>query len=130
MTKIILSLVFLLSSLSAELINAYPSQEILNSKTPIVDVRTPREWKETGILKDSIPIMFYNEKGGYNIEAFLDELNSKVDTKKPFAIVCRTGRRTSIIGAFLSQKLHYNVINLKGGIVFAKTKNLPIVPYK
>ena len=68
MTKIILSLVFLLSSLSAELINAYLSQEILNSKTPIVDVRTPREWKETAISK--------------------------------------------------------------GGIVFAETKNLPIVPYK
>jgi hypothetical protein len=62
MAKIILSLVFLLSSLSAELINIYPSQKILDSKIPIVDIRTPGEWKETGILKDAITIMFYMKK--------------------------------------------------------------------
>jgi rhodanese-related sulfurtransferase len=86
--------------------------------------------ERNGDLKRCYHHNVLHEKGGYDIESFLNELNSKVDTKKQFAIICRTGSRTSVVGAFLSQKLHYNVINLKGGVVFVKAKNLPMVPYK
>ncbi len=128
--KIVFTLLVTLSSLFATLSVEYPSQKMLDSKIPIVDIRTPPEWKETGLLKGSIPIMFFNEQGGYDVNGFLTELNKKVDTTKPFALICRTASRTKIVGDFLSKQLHYDVIDLAGGIVFVQMKKLPMTPYK
>ena len=130
MLKTLLSFIFLSAALFATMTNEYPSQKILNSKIPIIDIRTPGEWKETGIVNGAITIMFWDEKGGYDVNGFLTELNKKVDTKKPFALICRTGSRTQIVADFLSKKLNYNVVNLKGGMVYHRGMRLPIVPYK
>lgn len=129
MRKILLSVLILSVSLLASVTNEEASQQMIESKIPIVDIRTPQEWKETGLLKGSIPIMLFDEKGNYDLKLFLDDLNKAVDTKKPFAIICRTGSRTRILAQFLSQKLNYDVINIKSGIVYAKRLNLPILPY-
>ncbi len=127
MKKIFLTLLILATSLMAELKHEYLSQKLIDSKIPIVDIRTPGEWKETGIVKNSIPIMFFNEQGAYDVNAFLTELNAKVDTKKPFALICRTGSRTAMIGDFLSKELHYKVTNVKDGIIFAKQRNIQLM---
>lgn len=128
MKKIFITLLILASSLLAEVTEQYISQKLIDSKIPIVDIRTPGEWRQTGIVKNSIPIMFFNERGGYNVDMFLTELNAKVDTKKQFALICRTGSRTTMISTFLSKELGYSVINIKGGIVLAKPKNIKLVP--
>ena len=131
MIKILLSFILLSVTLFADLRHEYPTKKILDSKIPIVDIRTSAEWVETGIVKDAITIMFFNENGGYDVNDFLTELNKKVDTTKPFALICRTGSRTGMIADFLSKELKYNVINLKGGMVYLKGTRLPvIVPYK
>ncbi len=130
MKKIVLTLLILLSSLYAELKNESLSQKILDSNIPIVDIRTLPEWVETGIIKGSIPIMFFNEQGGYDIRGFLTELNAKVDTTKPFALICRTGSRTKVLSAYLAGELHYKVTNIAGGIMYPNMKNPPFVQYK
>lgn len=130
MKKIIFTLLLLLSSLYAELKNEYLSQKVLDSKIPIVDIRTTGEWMETGILKNSIPIMFFNERGGYDLNGFVNELNQKVDTSKPFALICRTGSRTKIVSAYLAKELNYPVTNIEGGIMYPHMSKLPFVKYK
>mgnify|MGYP000075391130 CR=1 FL=1 len=130
MKKILFISLLLSLSLHAKVINAYASQELIDSKIPIVDIRTPQEWKETGIIKDSIPIMLFDEKGNYDLKLFLVQLNKAVDTSKGFAIICRTGSRTKILANYLSTKMNYTVTNLQNGIMFAKYKKLAIVPYK
>ena len=131
MKKIILSLMLLSASLFAQLTSQYLTKDFLSKNIPIVDVRTPGEWRETGLLKGAIPIMFFNTKGKYDAKKFLTQLNKKVDTTKPFALICHTGSRTSIIAPWLSKEFKYNVINLKGGMEYA-TKGLHIktVPYR
>jgi len=128
--KLLLSFLFLSASLFASITNQEVSQEFLDSKVPIVDIRTPGEWKETGLLKGAIPIMLFDERGNYDLRKFLKQLNDAVDTTKPFAIICRTGSRTSVLANFLSKKMNYKVINLKSGIVYAKYIGLPMVPYR
>jgi len=128
--KILLSLIILSASLFATITNQELSQELIDSGMPIVDIRTPGEWKETGLIKNSIPIMLFDERGNYNLKLFLEQLNSAVDTKKQFAIICRTGSRTVVLSNFLSQKMKYNVINIKSGIVYAKYKKIQTIPYK
>ncbi len=130
MLKTILLFAILGSTLLATMTNKYPSQQILDSNIPIVDIRTPPEWVETGVVKGAITIMFFNERGGFDIKGFLKELNEKVDTSKPFALICRTGSRTKMVSAFLSKELNYNVINLKGGMVYLMGMKLPTVAYK
>lgn len=130
MKKIIFTLLLLISSLYAELKNEYLSQKMLDSKIPIVDIRTTGEWIETGIIKNSIPIMFFNEQGKYDVNSFLKELNEKVDTRKAFALICRTGSRTKMVSTFLSQELNYKVTNILGGVMYPQIKNPPFVSYK
>ena len=130
MKKIIFLMIVLLTSLSAELINKYPTAEFLKSKTPIVDIRTQPEWIETGIIKDALTITFFDQNGKFNLNKFLKELNQKVDTSKEFALICRTGSRTGIVSDYLANQLNYKVINLLGGMVYVKSKKLPIVKYK
>lgn len=130
MKKILLLLILLSATLFGEVTNTYVTQKILDSGTPIVDVRTVGEWKVTGILKNAIPIEFFNAQGKYNTKKFLQELNAKVNTKKPFAIICHSGSRTSMIAPWLSKELKYNVINLKGGMDYAtKVLKMKTYPY-
>lgn len=121
----------LTGSLFAQYRSEYITKELLQSGIPIVDIRTPPEWKETGLLKGAIPIMFFDQKGGYNINRFLTQLNKKVDTSKPFALICHTGSRTGMIAPWLAQTFGYTVINLKGGMEYAtKGLGLPTYPYR
>lgn len=115
--RVVFGLVVLSSLIFAQLQNILASPEFLNRGIPIVDIRTPAEWRETGIVKGASTVMFFDEQGGYDAEKFLKDLNSAVDTKKPFAIICRTGSRTAVVGDFLAKQLGYSVINLQGGMV-------------
>ncbi len=128
MKKIFLFLILFTISLFADYKSEYITKDLLNSNTPIVDIRTPPEWRETGLLKGAIPIMFFDQRGGYNINRFLEDLNNKVDTSKPFAIICHTGSRTSLVGPWMANKLGYKVINLQGGMEYA-TKGLKLNTY-
>jgi len=128
--KLFLSFLFLSVSLFATITNQEVSQKFLDSNVPIVDIRTPGEWKETGLLKGAIPIMLFDERGNYDLKLFLKQLNDAVDTTKPFAIICRTGSRTVVLANFLSKKMNYQIINLKSGMVYAKYIKMPIVPFQ
>lgn len=129
--KTIFALLLLSVSLFAQLSNQYLTKEFLNKHIPIVDVRTPGEWRETGILKGAVPIMFFDQRGNYDARKFLNELNKKVDTSKPFALICHTGSRTSMIAPWLSKEFGYKVINLQGGMEYAtKGLHIPTVPYR
>jgi len=129
--KIILGLLLITVSLFADLKKQYITKEFLDKNIPIVDVRTPQEWRETGLLKGAIPIMFFDQRGNYDARKFLEELNKKVDTTKPFALICHTGNRTSMIAPWLAKEFGYKVINLQGGMEYAtKGLHIPTVPYK
>ena len=132
MKKLLLTLLLLSSSLFAELKDEYLTKKLLDSKIPIVDIRTVGEWKQTGILKGSIPIEFFNEQGKYNIKGFMTQLHAKVDTTKPFALVCRTGSRTRMVAAYLSGTYNYKVTNITGGIRIhnMKYEDIPFVRYR
>ena len=107
----------------------YVDNKLLASGMKIIDVRTPGEWKETGLLKGSIPIMFFDERGGYNVELFMSQLKKHIKGKEQFALICRSGSRSRVVGDFLSRQYGYDVINLQGGIKDAIGRQMPIIPY-
>ena len=130
MKKLVWGALLLASTLFAEVQHIVVSSDFLKKDIPVIDVRTPGEWKQTGIVKGAYTIMFFNDRGGYNVDAFLKALNKAVDTKKPFALICRTGSRTAMISDFLDKELHYPVINLKGGMMELMKQGYQPASYK
>lgn len=121
LSKGLLQLLFLSISLFAQLENRYPTLELINSNVKIIDIRTESEWYQTGIIPGSYPVTFFDEQGNYNVSRFLKKLHSIIEDDEKFALMCRTGRRSSIVAKFLSRN-GYNVINLNGGITYAIRK--------
>ncbi len=118
MRKIFTLLLLFGYTLFAEVINIEATPEFVNStKLKIIDIRTPYEWRETGIVKGSYTLTFFDDRGNYDIEGFLNALNKIVKKDEKFALICRTGSRTGMVSNFLGNKLNYRVVNLRGGIV-------------
>lgn len=119
-----------MTALMADLQQVWASPDFVTKNIKIVDIRTPAEWKETGIVKGSYTIMFFDEQGNFNVKNFLKQLNKVVKKDEPFALICRVGSRTGMVSEFLSEKLGYKVINLKGGIMKMIQEGYKTIPYK
>ncbi len=130
MKKILFGLLVTLTALMAELQQVWATPEFAQKNIKIIDIRTPSEWKETGIVKGSYTIMFFDEQGRFYVPDFLKELDKVVKKDEPFALICRVGSRTGMVAEFLSEKLGYKVINLKGGIMKMIHEGYKTVPYK
>jgi len=117
MKKTILVVLLLVSTLIADVINIDVTPAFVqNTKLKIIDIRTKLEWIETGIVKGAYTLTFFDERGNYDTQGFLNALNRIVKKDEKFAIICRTGSRTGVVANFLGNKLHYNVVNLRGGM--------------
>lgn len=129
MKKLLLVLFLLLTDLSAEVINTYPSQKLIDSGITIIDIRTLVEWQEGGLIKGAIPITFWYADGSYNIPQFMKELKKHTREGEKFALVCHVGSRTAEVAAFLSQEYGMQVVNLIGGMEHLKSKGYKTVKY-
>ena len=117
MKRIVFGLLLLATSLFAELKQEWATESFLNKNIKVIDIRTPAEWRETGIVKGSYTIMFFDEEGNYDVPKFLKALDKVVKKDEQFALICRVGSRTGMVSEFLANKMGYRVINLKGGIM-------------
>lgn len=82
-------------------------------KLALVDVRTPQEWRETGVPASAHAITMHQDPKMFL--AALDKLTGG-DKNKPLAIICRTGNRTTALQAQLKQVGYTNVINVAEGV--------------
>ncbi|MBR8462601.1 rhodanese-like domain-containing protein [Campylobacter sp. faydin G-24] len=89
---------------------AVKPQELSNYKQ-IVDVRTPKEWAETGVI-DGAKLVTLSE----NKDEFIAKLKEVgVNINEPVAFICRSGKR-SAKAANLIDNGNTKYINLKGGM--------------
>ena len=134
MKRFIISTLFLPYLLFAQVknidINSFEKMKL--SGVPVIDIRTQQEWKDTGIIDNSKTIEYFHADGSHNVKQFLDSLKKLgIDKSKPFVLVCRSSRRTKILGDFLSDKLGFKeVYHLKGGIVNWKAHRKSLKPYR
>jgi len=84
----------------------------------LIDIRTPMEWMQTGVVPGSHLLTFFDDYGNYDIDKFMHEFQKLVPTKDtPFVLICRTGSRTATVGNFLANQMGYtNAMHLAGGI--------------
>jgi len=124
MKKIILSILsmFIFTSfLSADFktISNENLEAVIKEGIPVIDIRRIDEWSDTGVIPNSHKLTFFDEKGKYDLSKWMAQFEKIVkDKNQKFILVCRSARRTGIVGNFLSQKAGYkNVYHLEGGII-------------
>jgi len=129
MKKYLITLLLFLTACFAEVINEYPTQELLDSGIKVIDIRTPQEWKETGLVKGAIPITFWYSDGSYDLRLFMSTLMQHVKEGEKFALICHVGSRTAEVSAFLAQEYNMKVVNLLGGMEYLMKKGYQTQKY-
>lgn len=106
-------LFFFSISIQAEVRNLNNSEfkKLMDQGIPVIDVRRPEEWKQTGIIKGSHMMTFFDKNGRYNLNNWMSELNKIAGPDKPFILICRSGNRTGQISQFLDKKLNYSKVS-------------------
>ncbi len=97
---------------------------------PVIDIRTPDEWKERGIIKGAHLLMFFDRQGRPHIDEWMKEFRKLVPRKDtPVILYCAHANRSKAVGRWLSVKLGYQkVYELKGGIEYGwKELGKPVV---
>ncbi len=98
-------------------VNNEQIKQLLKNNIPIVDIRRSSEWDQTGVVPKSILLTFFDKDGNYNYDVWYEKLRLEIDAGKPIILICRTGRRTSIIAKMMEIKKFDNIIyNAKSGI--------------
>jgi rhodanese-related sulfurtransferase len=68
---------------------------------PLIDIRRPYEWEETGVIEGSHLITFFDDRNKYDLDVWLAAFDKITDRDKPFILICRHGIRTGKLGRFL-----------------------------
>ena len=79
----------------------------------LVDIRTPEEWRETGVPASAHAITMNQQPA-----AFLAALGSVAgtDKTKPIALICRTGNRSAHLAAELRKAGFKNISDVAEGV--------------
>lgn len=92
-------------------------KQLMQQGVEVIDVRTTSEWQKTGVVKGSHLIMFYDEKGKYDLNSWLAEVASVVNTDEPLILICHSGSRSKQLAYYLVKEAGYEkVYNVKKGI--------------
>lgn len=80
----------------------------------LVDIRTPDEWRETGVPASGHAITMHQ-----NQQTFLRELGDAVggSRQKPIALICAVGNRSAFLQGWLRKAGFENVIDVAEGMV-------------
>ena len=103
---------------------------LMQSGVPIIDIRRASEWQDTGVIKQSHLMTFFDKKGNHNIDEWLSNLKKIAKEGDPVIIICRSGRRSGVVSKFLDEQANYsNVYNASGGILsWVRSKNKTVQP--
>ena len=103
-------------------------ERLLQRGVPVIDIRTPEEWRETGIIEGSRLLTFFDTQGRYDFRAWLSELAAIASRDESFALICDSGGRSGLISRFLDEQLGYQrVHNVPGGIAQWIAEDRPTV---
>ena len=111
-------------------INNEEIEKLIKNNVPIVDIRRPTEWSDTGVIAGSNLLTFFDKKGNYDAKKWLAKFKKIAKESDPVIIICRSGRRSSAVSKFLNEKENYEKIyNASGGILsWIKSKNKIVMP--
>jgi len=76
----------------------------------IVDIRTPPEWVETGVI-DGARLVTFNDPA-----SFLAQVGPDIADGRDLVLICRSGNRTSAAARALEGKIPNRIVSVDGGM--------------
>lgn len=120
------------SVMAAELAGVTPEELTHMQRTGavLIDIRTPEEWRQSGLIPGSKPLMYFDARGGYDADAWLRRLGElKVTENTPIVLICRSGRRSGEVGRMLARERGYTrVHHLEKGVKAWAEQGKALVP--
>ena len=87
-----------------------PADEMQAANALIVDIRTPQEWRETGVIEGARLVTF-NDPG-----SFLDQVGAELADGRDLILVCRSGNRTQAAARALAGRIDHQIVSIAGGM--------------
>ena len=89
-----------------------------SKKLKIIDIRTLKEWKMTGIIPNSYLINMHEEDFSENLN-FIAETEKLLNEFKEFdiAFICASGARSEIAANYFIEKDYKNIFHIPDGIL-------------
>lgn len=101
-------------------------QRLLKQSVPVIDIRRPEEWRETGVVDGSRGITFVDANGRV-MPNFLETFSANVSKDQPVVLICRTGNRTDVLARHLVERMGFSrVYNVRDGIVGWLSEGRPV----
>ncbi len=99
-------------SLFAEIVevNNDKIDKLIKVGVPLVDIRTKREWYETGVIDQSNLLTFFDKYGDSEVEEWITKFEKIAGRKDPVIIICRSGRRSRVVADYLVQNENYLIV--------------------
>lgn len=97
-------------------------------KIRMLDIRTPREWADTGVAKGAWPVNLHDKRFGKWLFTAQDLANGR-----PVALICAVGGRTGGVMGYLRQSKYDGFIDVSEGMMGSRAgpgwikSGLPIV---
>lgn len=76
----------------------------------IVDIRTPPEWVETGVIEGA-ELVTFNDPA-----SFLAKIGPEIADGRDLILVCRSGNRTNAAAKALQGKIPNRIVSIDGGM--------------
>ena len=100
------------------------AEEALSSGALVVDIRTPEEWAETGVIDGAKLVTFRDA------DSFMAMVGDDLKDGRDLVLVCHSGRRTAAAAGALAGVIPNKIISLDGGMGRLLQEGLQTVPPK
>ncbi len=88
-------------------------EQIQREDALLVDIRTPPEWLQTGVIEGAKLVEFDFERP----MTFLPQIAAELADGRDLILICRSGNRTQAVAEFLAPQIENHVVSVKGGVV-------------
>ena len=95
----------------------------------VIDIRRPDEWRRTGVIEGSRPMTFFDARGNYDAEAWMEKLVPVAAGDRKIAIICHSGGRSRAVSRFLHKAGYRSVYDVRDGIAGWVAAKRPTIPY-
>ena len=112
-TILVVALLAGAAPLSADItrVDSAALEELMKQGVPVVDIRTPEEWRATGVIEGSRLLTFFDSQGRYDVPAWLAGLSEIAAPDEPVAIICHSGGRSAVVTRFLDSQVEYRRVH-------------------
>lgn len=90
----------------------------------VIDIRTPQEWQDTGVIEGARLIEFdFNRP-----DTFLPQIQAELADGSDLVLICNSGNRTQVVADFLARQIPNRIVSIEGGIRKVMASGYQTVP--